>query len=108
MALIYSHQAKLDVNFERWFAESHRLGLYETTIARSLMIVGLQNWKRLSGPQRRITMDFIRTSIEQKANSAEAMIILLDSHQKRFDACNTLPDTPRKIKVCENIDTDFI
>jgi hypothetical protein len=103
MALIYSHQAELDSNFHRWFIESHRLGLYETTIARSLMVVGLQNWEKLSESQQSLTMDFIRASIEQKANSAQAMVILLDGYQLRQEACEALPNTPRKIAVCKDI-----
>jgi hypothetical protein len=103
MALIYSHQAELDSNFHQWFIESHRLGLYETTIARSLMVVGMQNWAKLSESQQSLTMDFIRASIEQKANSAQAMVILLDGYQLRKEACEALPNTPRKIAVCKEI-----
>jgi hypothetical protein len=103
MALIYSHQAELDSNFHRWFIESYRLGLYETTIARSLMVVGLQNWEKLLESQQSLTMDFIRASIEQKANSAQAMVILLDGYQLRQEACEALPNTPRKIAVCKEI-----
>ena len=106
MALIYSHQAELDANFHRWFIESHRLGLYETTIARSLMVVGLQNWQKLSESQQSLTMDFIRVSIEQKANSAQSMIILLDNYGKREVVCRTLPITPRKLGVCDGLDDD--
>lgn len=101
LALIYSHQSKLDFNFDEWFVESHRLGLYETTVARSLMIVGLQNWGRLSTQQQKLTMDFVRTSIEQKANSPEMMIMLLDRYKMRHKACGTFPDTQRKINVCQ-------
>ena len=102
LALIYSNQSTLDRNFDRWFAESHRLGLYETKIARSLMVIGLRNWERLSDQQKKLSMDFVRTSIEQKANSAAMMIALLDRYQKRQIVCITLANTPRKIKVCEN------
>lgn len=103
LALIYSHQSILDRNFDRWFTESHRLGLYETKIARSLMIIGLRNWAHLSDQQKNLTMDFVRTSIEQKANSAAMMIALLDRYQKRPEVCNVLTDSPRKIKVCESL-----
>ena len=100
LTLIYSHQAKLDINFNQWFVESHRLGLYETTIARSLMIVGLRNWDRLSALQRNLTMDFVRTSIEQKANSAAMMIRVLDKYQRRGEVCDALLNTARKTRVC--------
>jgi hypothetical protein len=103
LALIYSHQAKLDHNFDRWFVEAHRLGLYETAIARSLMTIGLSNWTRLSGQQKSLTIDFVRTSIEQKANSTAKMKLLLDRYKKRHEACSILAATPRKIKVCEGI-----
>jgi hypothetical protein len=102
LALIYSHQSTLDDRFERWFFESHRLGLYETTIARSLMTIGFQYWPQLSASQRRLTMDFTRVSIEQKANSAESMITFLDSYGKREEVCRTLSNTPRKLRVCED------
>ena len=103
LALIYSHQATLDHNFDRWFIEAHRLGLYETSIARSLMIIGLSNWARLSDQQKDLTIDFARTSIEQKANSTAKLIALLDGYRKRREVCDMLADTPRKIKVCENL-----
>ena len=101
LALIYSHQANLDENFAQWFLESHRLGLYETSIARSLMTIGLQNWEQLSVSQKRLTIDFARTSIEQKVNSPQMMILILDRYRRRNEVCNSLPDTPRKIKVCQ-------
>ena len=101
LALIYSHQRKLDLKFDEWFVESHRLGLYETKIARSLMILGLRNWARLSTQQQSITMDFVGASIEQKANSPRAMIWLLNHFEIRGKACDTLPDTLRKITVCQ-------
>lgn len=101
LALIYSHQAKLDRNFDRWFVESHRLGLYETKIARSLMIIGLRNWERLTNLQQNLTMDFVRTSIEQKTNKPKVMIMLLNHYKMHRKACDTLPDTQRKIAVCQ-------
>lgn len=103
LALIHSHQAKLDDNFDQWFTEAHRLGLYETSIARSLMVIGLSNWARLSEQQKSLTIDFARASIEQKANSTAKMTAFLDGYQKRWEVCNSLADTPRKIKVCENL-----
>lgn len=100
LALIYSHQSKLDERFEHWFAEAHRLGLYETRVARSLMIIGLQNWTSLSVNQQELTMDFIRASIEQKPNSPQWIARVLDRYQKRNDVCDFLPDTARKLKAC--------
>jgi len=101
LALIYSHQSKLDKKFDYWFTQAHRLGIYETSIARSLMTVGLTHWEQLSKQQKALTMDFIRTSIEQKANSAKAMAILLDRYRKRGHVCRSLPNTSRKKSMCE-------
>lgn len=103
LALIHSHQQELDDKFNHWYSESHRLGLYETSIARSLMIVGLQNWQRLTVDQRTITMDFIRVSIEQKANSPKYMARLLDRYQKLKYTCSELPDSTRKIMMCTTL-----
>ncbi len=103
LALIYSHQRSFDTEFDRWFHEAHRLGLYETRIARELMNVGLQHWLRLTEAQQELTLDFVRASIEQKANSQQAMIQLLDRYNRRGEACARLPGTPRKELVCEGI-----
>lgn len=100
LALIHSHQQVLDEKFHHWFFESHRLGLNETLIARSLMEVGLLNWERLTYDQRTITLDFIRVSIEQKANSPQSISMVLRRYQKREYVCRELPDSPRKITMC--------
>lgn len=103
LALIYSHQTELDEQFDYWYSKSHRLGLYETSIARSLMQLGLQNWQRLTVDQRSKTMDFVRVSIEQKVNSPQSMAKLLNHYQKREYACRELPDSPRKNRVCASL-----
>ena len=102
LALIYSNQRRLDKRFARWFAQAHRLGLYETTIARSLMVVGLNNWAQLSEAQKRMTQDFVAASIEQKANSPTMMRSVLDSYQLRDVVCASLLNTTRKTKVCQD------
>lgn len=101
LALIHSYQVDLDKKFDHWYSESHRLGLYETSIARSLMELGLQNWSRLTVDQRSITMDFVRVSIEQKVNSPQSIAKLLNHYQKREFACRELPDSPRKNTMCK-------
>lgn len=107
LALIYSHQAKLGKEFDKWFLETHRLGLYETSIAKSLMTIGLQKWSQLNKRQQDYTMDFIRVSIEQKANSPEAMAILLDRYKKRAEICLNMPNkTPRAIAVCTKLESN--
>jgi len=102
-ALIYSNQGNLDNDFDKWFVESHRLGLYEQSLSRSLMILSLQNWKRLTETQKVIALDFIRTSIEQKPNSPERIALLLQKYAQYDDVCHRLRSTPRKDRVCQNI-----
>ncbi|MBX2847019.1 MAG: hypothetical protein KTR16_01765 [Acidiferrobacterales bacterium] len=101
LALIYSNQAVLDENFEYWFTEAHRLGLYETSIAYSLMVVGLRNWERLNPKLRALTLDFVHTSIEQKSNSPKRLKIVLETFGKHEFVCSTISDTWRKNQVCE-------
>lgn len=100
IALIYSQQAFLDEKFSYWFAESHRLGLYETAIARTLAELGLQHWALLTNEQRKFTADYIRVSIEQKVNSPMSMALMLNKYQKHEDLCLELPSTARKDQVC--------
>lgn len=106
-ALIYSHQPALDSNFGQWFEESHRLGLYETSVAHTLMSIGLQNWRRLSERQKSLTLEFVRTSIEQKSNSPQAMKSVLDRYQKRREVCEALLDTDRKMIVCDKLEANY-
>jgi len=101
LALIYSHQAELDEQFDYWFTKSHKLGLYETAIAKSLMQLGLNNWDRLNLKQQSITLDFVASSIEKKSNSAKAMELLLNRYDRLSEVCKRLPNTPRKLSVCK-------
>jgi len=101
LALIYSNQAILDENFEYWITEAHRLGLYEASIAYSLMIVGLLNWDKLSPKLRDITVDFIHTSIEQKSNSPKKLKTILEKFGKHEFVCSKIADTWRKMQVCD-------
>ncbi len=104
LTLIHSHQSRLDKRFDKWFAESHRLGLYETSIARSLMSIGLQQWRQLSDQQKSYTIDFIRISIEQKSNSPESIALILDRHNMRADVCiSMIEKTLRAEKVCGDL-----
>jgi len=100
VALIYSHQPNLDEKFEYWFAKSHRIGLYETAIARSLGELGLQHWPFLTDDQRKLTKDYIRVSIEQKANSPMSMALLLSRYKKHKSICFELPSSVRKDQMC--------
>jgi len=100
-ALIYSQQATLNKDFDRWFVEAHRLGLYETSLARSLMVIGVQNWERLTEPQHILVLDFIRTSIEQKSNSPELIALFLQQYNLYNHVCSALPSTIRRDRVCE-------
>lgn len=101
LALIHSHQQELDEKFDYWFAQSHRLGLYETRVARSLMEVGLQNWHRITVDQQVVAMDFIRVSIEQKSNSPQYIAKLLQRYQKQEFICRELAYSPRKKMMCD-------
>jgi len=100
LALIYSQQANLGKQFDHWFAESHRLGLYEARVARSLMVLGLQQWSRLTKKNQALTTEFIQASIEQKSNSPDMISSILDQYQRRQEVCSALQSTPRMIKVC--------
>jgi len=100
LALIHAQQANLTNVFDYWFAESHRLGLYETRIARASMLLGLENWSRLNQANRKRTLDFIAASVEQKANSTAMMVAVLDQYHQRENVCRVLPSTPRLSKVC--------
>ncbi len=100
LALIYSHQVELDSQFDYWFRESHRLGVNETEVARSLMMVGLKNWKKLSNDQRSLTMDFIEASIEKKSISIRWLSELLQFYELYSRVCAEFRSTPRKDQVC--------
>lgn len=101
LAVIYSHQRHLEQEFNYWFSESHRLGLYETKVARSMMILGLQHWSQLTPVQQSMTSDFIRTSVEQKSNSLGFISSLLNQHKKREYVCSSSDKTTRMTKMCE-------
>lgn len=100
LALIYSHEKKLGKEFDRWFVASFQQGLYETDLARLLMGVGLENWKRLSTRQRSITIEFAIVSIEQKANSLRNIRKLLIAHKQLDSVCKETGKTVRSRSVC--------
>jgi len=100
LALIHSQKKVLDSEFSQWFAKAYEVGRYETSIARSLMQVGLINWGKITVEEREMTIEFIRISIEQKANSPRFMRKVLLSYGRLDYICNLLMDTERKDKVC--------
>jgi len=100
LALIHSQKALLDPQFESWFSRAYEVGRYETSIARSLMQVGLMNWNQLNEDQQNMTIEFIRLSIEQKANSPRFMKGVLQSYGKLEFVCSQLEYTERKDNVC--------
>jgi len=102
LAMIYSNQPELDKNFSYWFLKSHKLGLYETDVAKSLMHVGLTNWPRLNESQRSMTIDFVRTSIEQKSNSPNSMRQVLTGYAKLDYVCESIKLTSRAKEVCNS------
>ena len=100
LALIYSHQPTVNDDFHYWFSESYRLGRYETGIARSMMNVAFKKWGELNDMQKDQTLEFVRISIEQKANSHIYMKEVLLSYDQFEYVCSILEETPRKNKVC--------
>ncbi len=102
LALIYSHQAQLDTHFNAWFTEAHRLGLYETSIAKSLMLMGLENWQKLTQLQRQRVLEFVQVSIEQKSNSADKIKLILKHYNKWQKVCRSLHVSQRMMNVCED------
>lgn len=100
LALIHVQKATLDSDFDQWFEAAYEIGRFETSIARSLMQVGMINWTRLTEKQRTLTLDYIRISIEQKANSPGYMRNVLRSYGQLEYVCGLLANTQRKTKVC--------
>lgn len=101
LALIHSQQRSLEDGFGEWFSKAHQLGVYETRVARSMMLVGLKNWSKLTDQQRTLTVEFVQASIEQKANSPEFIRGVLLRHDKLDFLCSTLNKTARVDAVCK-------
>ena len=106
MAVLYSYDNVNNESFRYWYSEAHRLGLYESPIARSMMVLGLENWEELDSKFRSMTSNFTRVVLEHKNNSVSAIKSMVAPYPAFYEVCDSLPRSNKMISVCEKKSED--